>query len=146
MEHALTAGPFTLAPPADWEVGPHVDGTDVVVLAPAPDHAEFRPNLVVNSEPFGGSAAKLSTVTLAGQQVTMSDYHLIDVDVWDGAVPDGRRFEYLHRQGQFLLHCIQFTAAVDGMAAHVTFTCAEQQLARWDGAILDCVDSIGVTP
>ncbi|MGP5227610.1 hypothetical protein [Arthrobacter rhombi] len=63
------------------------------MLAPHHRMGLFRPNLVVHSEEFAGSQAKLSTVTLEGHQVMLAEYHLIDVDTWDVPVPDGRRFE-----------------------------------------------------
>ncbi|GAA4367557.1 hypothetical protein [Paeniglutamicibacter cryotolerans] len=145
MENRMTAGPLSLELPSGWEPGPGIAGTDAIALAPADSAGGFRPNLVVNSEPFSGSTAKLSTVVLATHQVTMSDYHLIDVEAWDGLASEGRRFEFMHRQGGLLLHCIQYTASLNGLATHVTFSCAEDQLARWDAALLECAETIGAS-
>ncbi|MDN6201151.1 MAG: hypothetical protein L0I99_02985 [Micrococcaceae bacterium] len=115
-----------------------------MVLAPAPPEGAFRPNFVVHSEEFAGSQAKLSTVTLAGHQVMLAEYHLIDVDTWDVPVPDGRRFEYVHRLGGGLLHCIQYSTVINGLAAHLTLTSTEAQLAGLDAAFLDCNDTVKV--
>lgn len=142
----VAAGPVSLVPPPGWTSGPLLPGTAAVLLAPPPADGGFRPNLVVVSEPSEASAAKLATVTLATHQVVMADYHLIDVDRWDRAVPDGRRFEYLHRQGATALHAVQYTAALPGSAVHITFTCAEHQVADCDAVFLACADTIEAAP
>lgn len=144
MTDRLTAGPLSLVPPAGWKIARPGGGADAVLFAPKPPGGSFQPNLVVNSEVFNGSQAKLSTVTLAGHQVMLTEYHLIDVDVWSAPISDGRRFEYMHRMGGGLLHCVQYSTVVNGCSVHMTFSAAEGQLAGLDATFLDCADSVEV--
>ncbi|WP_262105741.1 hypothetical protein [Arthrobacter sp. Marseille-P9274] len=117
--------------PAGWS-RQRPEGTDLVLLAPPAGTGAFRPSVVVTSQPYDGSIAKLSTFAMAAAIGELDRAHLIACNIWPHPAGSGRQIEYSHQLGNQVLHVQRWTFAVDGRAVDVTATCASTQLTAFD--------------
>ena len=122
---------ITIPRPADW-TRQDTEGTDMVLLSPPVRTGVFRPNVVVTSQPYEGSIAKLSTFAMAAALGELTSPHLIACNIWPHPAGDGRQIEYTHQMGNQILHVQRWTFAVDGKAVDVTATCSSTQLTAID--------------
>ena len=117
--------------PAGWS-RQRTDGADLVLLAPPARNGAFRPNVVVTSQPYDGSIAKLSTFAMAAAIAELDRARLIACNIWPHRAGNGQQIEYTHQRGNQVLHVQRWTFAVDGRAVDVTATCAATQLTAFD--------------
>ena len=122
--------------PRDW-LPTQVDGVDRVILAPK-GWGQFRPSLVVTSQPYDGTIAKLSTFAMAAAMGDLQHTYLIACEIWQHQAEPGRRIEYTHRLDDQELHVQRWTFAHLGYAIDLTATCATTQLTSVD-ALFDHV-------
>ncbi|MBG6179774.1 hypothetical protein [Arthrobacter sp. CAN_A1] len=116
--------------PRDW-LPSQVEGVDLVVLAPA-HWGLFRPSLVVTSQAYDGSIAKLSTFAMAAAMGELKHTHLIACDIWQHPSGPGRKIDYTHQLNEQVLHVQRWTFAHRGYAVDLTATCATTQLTSVD--------------
>ena len=122
---------ITIPRPAEW-TRQDAEGTDMVLLSPPVRAGVFRPNIVVTSQPYEGSIAKLSTFAMAAALGELTNPHLIACNIWPHPTGDGRQIEYTHQMGNQILHVQRWTFALDGRAVDVTATCSSTQLTAID--------------
>lgn len=125
------SGDISIPRPADW-TRQDAEGTDMVLLSPPVRAGVFRPNVVVTSQHYEGSIAKLSTFAMAAAIGELTSPHLIACNIWPHPAGDGRQIEYTHQLGNQILHVQRWTFAHGGRAIDVTATCSSTQLTAVD--------------
>ncbi len=124
--------------PAEWQTLPVPDSADLVLAAPAPPSGSFRPNVVINSFPYVGSIAKLTTVVLSYAHAMMADIYFISVDELPADRGEGRIIEYTYSAGTGAVHCRVAVHQVQDHAVLVTASCASAELSAYDD-LLDLI-------
>lgn len=125
----------TIGRPPDWEMLSVPPSADLLLAAPAGAGTRFRPNVVINSFPYTGSLAKLSTVVLSHTHTMVKNPYFISVDQFPPDRGQGRIIEYTHTAGDLAVHCRVFALQAEDHAVLITASCAAGELSAYDDAL-----------
>ncbi|WP_026817945.1 hypothetical protein [Arthrobacter castelli] len=124
MQHPLIQlQGLSLRAPGDWE-RLDVPGTELVIAGPEISDApqDFRPNLVVLTEPSSASIQQLSTRTMASAIADATSTYIASCNLWEAGYP-ARRIEFTHRVGPMLVDVVKHLFATPELAVELTFSC-----------------------
>lgn len=145
--------------PPGWEVGPDRPEYELLATAPAPTES-FGPTLVVTVNPFAGSIAEFTALSVQGIYESTAAPQIVDIRPWSGAwaspeAPDGdsshtgsgRAIMYtsLSPSYGFSLYTTDHLFIHSGLAIQITTTATVQQWQFMGSILLELAASVLLT-